>query len=192
MLSRVVDRLWVRERSVAGLIVAAVLGLAACGSGSASRDAEAPLPTGPAALRQLKNEGAQLLDGGVSAFEARVASLRGYPIVVNQWASWCGPCREEFPIFQRLAKRHEGKVAFLGVDSQDNREDAAEFLEEFPTPFPHYYDRDAEIARTFRGGRAWPTTAFYDRHGELVKTKLGAYATADELEHDIEEHALAR
>lgn len=96
----------------------------------------------------------------------------------------------EFPFFQSLARKYRGEVAFLGVDSGDNREDAEEFLDEFPTPYPHYFDPDIEIARVFEGGQAFPTTAFYNSAGELTQTSLGAYATEAKLEEDIERFAL--
>ena len=81
-------------------------------------------------------------------------------------------------------------MAFLGVDSQDARDDARRFLEELPVPFPHYFDPDARIARLFGGGRAWPTTAFYDATGKLSRTHLGAYATQAKLDEDIRRYAL--
>ena len=151
------------------------------------RDRTAKLP---AELRALERQAGQLLDGGTDAFEAHVAKLRGHPVVVNQWASWCGPCRYEFPFFQRLAAKYAGRVAFLGVNSQDSRGDAEAFLREFPVPFPHYYDKDTSIARLFGGGRAWPTTAFYDKAGEVVETHLGAYASEAKLDEDIRRYAL--
>ena len=131
-----------------------------------------------------------LLDGGRKAFEQRLAELVGTPVVVNQWASWCGPCRLEFPIFSAVANRLDGQVAFLGVDAKDSREDAEQFLAESPVPYDNYYDPDLEIARTFRGGRAWPTTAFYTRDGELAYTHYGPYTTEAELEAAIREYAL--
>ncbi|MGH2394799.1 MAG: TlpA family protein disulfide reductase, partial [Candidatus Limnocylindria bacterium] len=78
----------------------------------------------------------------------------------------------------------------LGVDSQDSRDDAKEFLREFPTPYPHYYDQDASVARVFDGGRVWPTTAFYNGDGELTQTRLGAYANQRQLDEDIRTYAL--
>lgn len=143
-----------------------------------------------AALTEIHRQANEILDGGPRAFRARLASLDGSPIVVNQWASWCGPCRYEFPFFQRLARKYGTRVAFLGVDSQDNRADARRFLRELPVPYPHYYDRDASIARVFRGGQAWPTTAFYDAAGTLALTHPGAYATQAKLEADILSYAL--
>jgi cytochrome c biogenesis protein CcmG/thiol:disulfide interchange protein DsbE len=142
------------------------------------------------ALRRLREQGNELLDGGRAAFEARLAELRGTPIVVNQWASWCPPCRAEFPIFQRLSERYAGRVAFLGVDMRDDREAALAFMRELPTDYPHYFDEDASIARLFGGGRVSPTTGFYDAAGKLVFTHLGAYADDAQLDAEIRRYAL--
>jgi len=170
--------------------LAAAMSLAACGSATAPSPSAGGRPGSPQALRGLQGQANQLLDGGPDAFQARLEGLRGYPIVVNQWASWCGPCRYEFPFFQRLAKRYEGRVAFLGVDSKDARDDAAAFLARYPTPYPHFYDQDGSIARIFRGGRAFPTTAFYDGSGRLTFTHAGGYATQAKLDEDIRRYAL--
>lgn len=178
----------------AGVLTALALVPAACGQSDPPAAEPGAISRGepPAApeLKRLEAEANRLLDGGTEAFERRLAELRGHPIVVNQWASWCPPCRFEFPFFQRLAAKYRGKVAFLGVDSQDSRGDAKEFMAEFPVPFPHYFDPDAEVARTFGGGRAWPTTAFYNADGKLTRTHLGAYATEAKLDEDIQKFAV--
>ena len=132
----------------------------------------------------------RLLSGGRDAFQARLAQLRGRPVVVNQWASWCGPCRTEFPYFRRLARKYDKQVAFVGVNSRDSRDAALEFLAKFPTPFPQFEDPNAEIARSFRGGRAWPTTAFYTADGQLNYTRQGSYGTEADLERDIQRYAV--
>jgi thiol-disulfide isomerase/thioredoxin len=106
-------------------------------------------------------------------------------VVVNQWASWCGPCRFEFPFFQHLARRYRGRVAFLGVNSNDSVDSARRFLRQFPTPYPSFEDGDSSVARVFKGGRAWPTTVFYDARGKLVEVHPGAYASERKLEEDI-------
>lgn len=170
-----------------GVVVMAAC-LASCGSSAPPSEG-----TGPAAadaLPRLKADANRIFDGGVEAFRRRLGALRGHPVVVNQWASWCGPCRFEFPFFRKLAERYEGRVGFLGVDSQDQRGAAADFLREFPVPFPHYFDPDAKIARVFRGGQSWPTTAFYAASGKLAFTHQGGYASLEKLDADIREHAL--
>ena len=160
-------------------IVVALLGALAFSACGGEEDASRPAASS-----------ARLIDGGPTAFKARLADLKGTPVVVNQWASWCGPCRFEFPFFDSQARRLKGKVAFLGVNSKDARQDAIDFLGQHPVPFEHFYDRDGSIARVFRGGRSWPTTAFYDASGKLVFTHQGAYSDEKSLAEDIERYAL--
>jgi len=174
------------------MLLAALAAVAGCAPSTV------PGPLGPAptkaqataALTGLRDQASQILDGGPVAFRHRLGSLRGYPVVVNQWASWCGPCKYEFPFFQHLTRRYQARVAFLGVDSKDSRSDAAAFLKQLPVPYPTYFDPDTSIARLFRGGLAWPTTAFYDRAGGLVYVHLGAYATEAKLDADIQRYAI--
>ena len=180
-----------RPLTLLAALALATLLVAGCGADSASvSNSSAPAQTDGDPLARLKAEQNQLLDGGTEAFNARLAELRGHPVVVNQWASWCGPCRYEFPFFQRLAEKYDGRVAFLGVDSRDSRDAAKRFLKEYPVPFPHFYDKDTRIARLFRGARAWPTTAFYDASGRLAYTHMGAYSDEAGLEADIRKYAL--
>src|SRR3981081_3351775 len=90
----------------------AVIGTAACGS-------EPKAGATATSLAALDAQANRLLGGGTAAFRKQVAALRGHPIVVNQWASWCGPCRFEFPFFQRLAAPNRGRPAVLGGPRQD-------------------------------------------------------------------------
>jgi cytochrome c biogenesis protein CcmG/thiol:disulfide interchange protein DsbE len=110
--------------------------------------------------------------------------------VVNKWASWCGPCRYEFPWFQSLAQRRGGEIAFLGVNSNDSDSTAEQFLSELPLPYPSYTDPDLKIAQDLGGPpQAFPTTSFYDRSGELVYTHPGVYADESDLIADVERYA---
>ena len=172
-------------RLLAGLTALACLTVLAAGCGSEPRAGATAT-----SLSALDAQANRLLGGGTAAFQRQLAALRGHAIVVNQWASWCGPCRFEFPFLQRLAKQYRGRVAFLGVDAQDNKGDAETFLKQRPLPYPSYFDLNANVARTFKGGLAWPTTAFYDARGKLVKTHPGAYATQAKLDEDIRRYAL--
>ena len=172
-------------------VLLAVLGLAGCGSDDPPSEPfdAAALEGAPRPLAKLHAQANQLLDGGADAFERRLADLEGYPVVVNKWASWCPPCRAEFPFFQRQSVRLAKDVAFIGVVSNDNDEDALEFLEEYPVPYPSYRDPSLKVAEVFKGQLAFPTTAFYDSDGELAHVKQGGYADEADLVEDIERYA---
>jgi cytochrome c biogenesis protein CcmG/thiol:disulfide interchange protein DsbE len=183
-----------RRAVVVMAIAAALATTAGCGQDdpeSAVTEAElaAALRDAPPPLERLYAHSGELLDGGVDAFEQRLRTLRGYPVVVNKWASWCGPCRFEFPFFQRLVTRRGTRVAFMAVDSRDNKEDAREFLRKYPVPYPSYFDPKGEVSRSFRGDRVSPETAFYDREGELVYTKPGGYNSLEDLAADVRRYA---
>ena len=168
---------------LAALLVTAAL--AGCGA-----DQSPPAPGAAIPFAKLGDSADKLLGGGKSAFAAQLAALKGHPVVVNQWASWCGPCRFEFPFLRTLAKKYSGQVAFLGVNASDSRDAAQRFLDDLPVGFPSYYDRDASISRTFEGGRAWPTTAFFDGSGKRTNVHPGAYASQAKLQQDVERYAL--
>ena len=158
---------------------------AAPGAGAERRALEgAPAPL--AGLHEQRNE---LLGGGAKAFEQRLAELKGFPIVVNKWASWCGPCRAEFPYFQRLAVERGKEIAFLGVDSNDNDDGARRFLEEFPVSFPSYKDPDLRVAAVIKAVAAFPTTVFYDSKGDIAFVHQGGYASEAQLRKDIDRYA---
>ena len=183
------------ERSLVLAFVAA-LAIAGCGSsqggdyGGQHPDYAKALAGSPAPLAALHRQGNDLLPGGKGAYEARIGALGGYPAVVNVWASWCGPCRFEFPHFQRAAADYGKRVAFLGVDSQDSDDAASTFLAEAPVPYPSYTDPDAEIKHSVGADLGLPDTAFYDRRGKLVYLKQGPYDDEAELRADIERYAL--
>jgi cytochrome c biogenesis protein CcmG, thiol:disulfide interchange protein DsbE len=132
---------------------------------------------------------AAFLPGGVDAFQKKLDNERGKPVVVNKWASWCGPCRLEFPLFRKQAEKRRGKVVFIGVDSNDNRGDAEDFLKEEPVPFKHFEDPKLEIAATFNAVQAFPSTAFYDSKGKLAFVHQGPFTTEQQLSEAIDRYA---
>lgn len=186
---------------------AAVVALAAgCGGGepdtvdpgSANPDsalsleeAQAPVKKAAPELTAIRDEANEILDGGPEAFEARLAELEqaGIPVVVNKWASWCAPCREEFPDFQAEALERGSEVAFLGLLSNDGPDTGETFLTELPLPYPSYLDSDQEIADDLGISREFPTTIIVGSDGEVAHTKYGQYASGDDLAADIEEYA---
>ena len=174
-------------------VVALVAG--GCGSeeprsAASKADFSRALAGAPPPLERLYRRPAALVGGGTAAFERQLAALRGYPVVVNKWASWCGPCRHEFPFFQQQALKRGKQVAFLAVNSEDAREPAEKFLREIPVPYPSFLDPDSEIAELLGQSRNFPTTTFYDRGGERVYTKPGGYASEAALADDVREYAI--
>ncbi len=184
-------------RALAALLTSTTI-LAGCGAGEqappspgAAKPAAAPersLDGAPSALKRLYAQEDRLLEGGPDAFRARLRELRGHPVVVNKWASWCAPCRAEFPFFRSQAARRASTVAFIGVNSMDAKPDAEAFLRRQPVGYPSYLDPDLEVAQVFRGVAAFPTTAFYDRAGKVSYLKQGGYATEEKLAEDIERY----
>ena len=177
---------------------AAALIAAGCGGPGAgnpdsrlsAEQAKAPLDGAPPQLAAIRGQAGDLLGGGTDAFDQRLEQLRGFPVVVNKWASWCGPCRLEFPWFQSLAEKRGGQIAFLGVDANDSEGSAKTFLSELPLPYPSYTDADLHIAQDLGGPpQAFPTTSFYDRSGKLVFTHPGVYADEQDLIADVNRYA---
>lgn len=181
----------------------AVIAAVAVGLSQTGTSNEAPSPTAagvtpaqarerlagaPAPLAALHAQANELLGGGEDAVRARLAALEGRPVVVNKWASWCGPCRAEFPIFQKVSVDLGRRVAFLGLNSGDNRGDAAEFLAEFPVSFPSYEDPNERIATKLGAAAAYPITLFYDARGERAYVHQGGYATEEQLLEDLERY----
>ncbi len=104
--------------------------------------------------------------------------LRGVPIVLNFWASWCGPCREEAPLLQRgwESGRRQG-VLFLGLNQQDAREDAGNFLEELGLDFPNVTDPSNATSRRW-GMTGIPETFFLTSRGDVAFHVVGTLSAA--------------
>jgi hypothetical protein len=90
--------------------------------------------------------------------------LRGTPVLVNIWASWCGPCRREAPLLARAGAAYGNDVQFLGVDILDDRTDAASFITRYDIRYPTVFDPSGDI-RNQLGFIGVPETVFYDRRG---------------------------
>jgi len=112
-----------------------------------------------------------------AAFRAKVASFKGTPLVVNFWATWCDPCKQEMPRLAAAAKRYEGRVAFLGVDVQDDSRAAATFAAQQGVTYASVGDprRDVTQSQALIG---LPVTQFYDAAGARVAVHQGELKTA--------------
>jgi len=181
------------------LVAVLVIGFAQAGSRSGgdeeipaalSRDEVLePLAGAPAPLAALHARANELPEATPAAFRRQLRALRGYPVVVNAWASWCGPCKLEFPLFQRASSRLGKRVAFLGLNVADNREDAAAYLEKAPVPYPSLVDGDYKLLGVAAPGvRGLPATIFYDARGRRT-IHQGGYTSERELLADVERYA---
>ncbi len=162
-----------RRAAVAATAVVA-LAAAACGN---SAGAGAPAPTASPAINAAQ---AELLPTNVYAlpsfdlttYRQLLGQLNGTPVVVNIWASWCGPCRVEAPHLAAAAAKYGRRVQFLGVDILDARAPARQFMHEFGWTYPSVFDASGAI-RDGLGLLGQPDTLFYDASGTLVSTWSG-------------------
>jgi cytochrome c biogenesis protein CcmG, thiol:disulfide interchange protein DsbE len=186
--------------SVLVLVLVAVVGVGLVQSSPTEPEAPAAAPSAeevrellagaPAPLAALHREANRLLPGEKRAVEDRLRELRGHPVVVNKWASWCGPCRAEFPAFQRVSAERGTEVAFLGLNAGDSAAPAKDFLRRYPLSFPSYTDPRERAAQALGIAATYPMTAFYDARGEQTFIHQGPYLDAEALEADIDRYAL--
>jgi thiol-disulfide isomerase/thioredoxin len=110
---------------------------------------------------------------------AQLGALRG-PMVVNVWGSWCGPCKEEIPIFRSFYEKAKGKVALVGVDVEEaNFDDGRRFVERNGIVWPNLYDPDGRSREYF--GLGVPVTWFIAADGTVVGKKIGVVKNEIEL-----------
>jgi DsbE subfamily thiol:disulfide oxidoreductase len=102
-----------------------------------------------------------------------LASLKGRPVLVNFWASWCVPCREEASTLERAWQTYEPRgVAFVGINIWDSETTASDFTNQFGLTYPNGVDADGKVAIDY-GVRGVPETFFIDRQGMLVSKYVG-------------------
>ncbi len=175
-------RLRLGAQIVAVGVVAALLGLlvwkVAKGTGNdvTGSLAKGGTPTAPAfSLERLDGKG-----------ELELASLRGKAVVLNFWASWCAPCREETPLLEEGWKRWRAKgVVFVGVNVKDFRGDARSFMRRYGVSYPNVYDgKGSPIGRY--GVTGYPETYFVDARGRVVYRIAGPVEELDDLEEGVE------
>jgi cytochrome c biogenesis protein CcmG/thiol:disulfide interchange protein DsbE len=118
--------------------------------------------------------------------ELSLASLRGQTVVLNFWASWCGPCKDETPLLQRAWQRWEGKdVVFVGVDVKDFRGDARSFTRRYGVTYPNVYDGKGSLVGRY-GVTGFPETYFIDAAGKVRYRIAGPVEEESDLDDGIE------
>lgn len=154
-----------RTKLFALLALVAIIGYAATrpSHDTSFRATGAPLPLPPAG---------QLTELSADDFEGVLVGLRGTPVIVNIWASWCAPCRTETPLLERSWRAHGDEVVVLGVASKDVLANSRAFMKEFGVTYPNVFDSSGEI-RARLGLRGFPTTYVFGADGTLRTTIVG-------------------
>jgi cytochrome c biogenesis protein CcmG/thiol:disulfide interchange protein DsbE len=175
------------------LIAVLVIGLTQAGSKSDGPEsapkfdlqaAQQKLEGSPPKLAALHEQASEILDRG---FDKQLDALNGQPIVINKWASWCRPCRAEFPVFQQVATDRGKEIAFLGVNAADKRPAAEKFLAQRPLPYPSYEDPNEAIAQDLKIPKFFPMTLMIAADGKTF-IKSGEYTSRAQLEADIDKY----
>ena len=174
-------RLRLAGQVAAVAIVAALLGLLAWKltqdeSAVTSQLDKGGSPTAPAfTLERLDGKG-----------DLGLESLRGKAVVLNFWASWCGPCKDETPLLQQGWKRWRGKdVVFVGVDVKDFRGDAKDFLARYGVTYSNVYDGKGSTVGRY-GVTGFPETYFVDADGKVRYRIAGPVEDAADLDAGIQ------
>jgi|ADGO01.1.fsa_nt_gi peroxiredoxin len=108
--------------------------------------------------------------------------LKGQVVMLNFWASWCGPCRQEMPLLDQMYKRYSSLgFTLLGVNVEANTKDAERWLADTPVSFPILFDRDSKVSQLYNVS-AMPSTVFIDRKGNIRYLHRG-YKPGDESEY---------
>lgn len=121
-----------------------------------------------------------LLTPSSSQTRLALSDLKGKAIVLNFWATWCAPCKEELPLLEQTWNQLQGKrknVTFLGMDFQESSNDAASFLQHYSITYPILLDMDGAVALKY-GITALPQTIFINQHGTVVKRVAGELTAA--------------
>jgi len=172
---------------IAVVVVAAVAGVTAfvVSDNQATDRATTVKGAAQATIDGVATVGELAPDFELKTLDGKTVRLRDYagkPVVVNFWASWCHPCREEFPVFRDALERHDDFV-MLGVDFRDIASDARKFAKQQGATWPILQDPDGALALAY-GVRAVPQTFFIDRDGKISQ-RYYAQISQDLFEQEL-------
>ncbi len=153
------------RRVVALLVCTALLAVACGSSGGGTARVGDPAP--------------EIAAVGLDGQPVSLSALRGRPVIVNFWASWCVPCRQEIPLLREELAKHAGDgLAIVGVIFKDQEDPAREFATSFSVTWPNALDPDGAVAKAYRVV-APPQTYFIDRKGILRSIQVGEILQSD-------------
>ena len=168
-----------------GLVIAVVLvGAGLWASGFGAQSAPVAVEIGAIApeiaVRKLEN--------GQPGEVVSLHNLRGHPIILNFWATWCEPCQEEFPaldaVYRKYRESKQLEVIGLNVQDPSGLDRVQAFLGQTGVIFPIWLGTDAGVDRTYHV-KAMPTTVFIDRSGVIRQIRIGGPLTQDSLEQQL-------
>jgi thiol-disulfide isomerase/thioredoxin len=115
-----------------------------------------------------------------------IGEIKG-PALVNVWGSWCGPCKEEMPIFVDFYSKYKEKVSLIGISVEEaDAQNARDFIKLYGMSWPNLNDPDGSTRATL--GMGVPITLFIDDQGKVAYRKIGVVTTIEELEKDTEKY----
>jgi thiol-disulfide isomerase/thioredoxin len=114
------------------------------------------------------------------------AAAPGRPTLVNIWGSWCGPCTAEVPDLVSFVTKSQGRVAVVGIDTEDDPVNALTFAAQNGMHYPSLVDDDKQVLKQYAGGP--PVTLFLDTAGRLTYTHTGQFHSLAEIEKLVAEH----
>jgi len=117
----------------------------------------------------------------------KLSDFKGKAVVLNWYASWCGPCATEIPEFQQAQGTLGDQVVFLGIDYQESPADATSILDELKATYPAVLDASGAVAEHYRvgqGGGGLPTTFFVDKDG-ILRSQVTGRVTSDKLVENL-------
>jgi thiol-disulfide isomerase/thioredoxin len=159
------------------LLLVPLLSFAAACSSSAS---PGPTPTGPVVPgTTLPASPTALPTYSLDQFKTLLSQLKGTPVLVNFWATWCGPCKDEAPQLGTLAKDYKGKVQFIGVDIEDQAGAARSWVQKYSWSYPSVSDPTKAIENGL-GFIGQPITIVYDASGAKDLTLVGSFVSTDQ------------
>jgi thiol-disulfide isomerase/thioredoxin len=167
-------------------LVAALFLLAGCGQETSALPGNGVVvDCASIATVTTKNDAALLkcLDGNSTV---DIGQIKG-PVLVNVWGSWCGPCKEEMPIFVDFYSKYKEKVALIGISVEEaDVQNARDFVELYGMSWPNLNDPDGSTRGTL--GMGVPITLFIDAQGKVAFRKIGVVTTIEELERDTQKY----
>ena len=166
--------------AIATVVIAVALGAVFSNGGGSAPGESAQRPAPAFSLPEVRDPSGRV----------ELGSLRGKPVVVNFWASWCVPCRKEMPDFEAAHQQFGDRVAFLGVNHQDGRTPARDLLRQTGVTYPSGSDPDGKVAADY-GLRGMPSTVFISSDGQIVASRTGELSRS-ELDGMIEKLLLPK